>query len=362
MSINSTVGKVGDLKPSNKQRNSNLELYRIIVMLLIVCHHYVVNSEVSSLMSADDLCARSIFFRIFGAWGKTGINCFVLITGYFLCMSSINIRKYLKLYLQVKFYWITILLLFMIFGTATLNLKTLIGILPFSTIGVSFTNAFMAFYLFIPFLNIVIRNMTKSQHVWLIAVLLFIYTVLGMTGSVSYNYVSWFCTLYFISSYIRLYGLPHNESTSFWGWTTLAVLLTSICSIFVPVMIGRPATYYFVSDSNHICALLLAVSSFMWFKNLHIKQSKIINVIGASTFGVFLIHTRGSEMRHWLWYDLIDTGGHYYDQYYWLYAIGCALAIFMVCSIIDIIRINTIEKWALSIVDRIVLIFKSDGK
>ena len=27
-----------------KQRESNLELYRIIVMLLIVAHHYVVNS------------------------------------------------------------------------------------------------------------------------------------------------------------------------------------------------------------------------------------------------------------------------------------------------------------------------------
>lgn len=28
----------------SKERNSNLELYRIIVMLLIVAHHYVVNS------------------------------------------------------------------------------------------------------------------------------------------------------------------------------------------------------------------------------------------------------------------------------------------------------------------------------
>lgn len=32
------------MQPQVKQRNSNLELYRIIVMLLIVAHHYVVNS------------------------------------------------------------------------------------------------------------------------------------------------------------------------------------------------------------------------------------------------------------------------------------------------------------------------------
>lgn len=66
--------------PVSKTRDSNLELFRIIVMLLIVAHHYVVNSEVSSLMRNDDITCRSIFFNIFGAWGKTGINCFVLIS------------------------------------------------------------------------------------------------------------------------------------------------------------------------------------------------------------------------------------------------------------------------------------------
>lgn len=35
---------------NNKVRNSNLELYRIIVMLLIVAHHYVVNSGLIDVM------------------------------------------------------------------------------------------------------------------------------------------------------------------------------------------------------------------------------------------------------------------------------------------------------------------------
>ena len=36
-----------------KQRNSNLELYRIIVMLLIVAHHYVVNSGLMEEMEKE---------------------------------------------------------------------------------------------------------------------------------------------------------------------------------------------------------------------------------------------------------------------------------------------------------------------
>lgn len=63
-----------------KERNSNLELYRIIIMLLIVAHHYVVNSGLIQLMQNSETTNNSIFLYLFGMWGKTGINCFMLIT------------------------------------------------------------------------------------------------------------------------------------------------------------------------------------------------------------------------------------------------------------------------------------------
>lgn len=45
-----------------KQRNSNLELYRIIVMLLIVAHHSVFHSGVMEEMAQNPLCARVYSF------------------------------------------------------------------------------------------------------------------------------------------------------------------------------------------------------------------------------------------------------------------------------------------------------------
>ena len=77
--------QMGTLK---KNRDSNLELYRIIVMLLIVAHHYVVNSGLTAAdgpIYTDPLSWRSMFLLLLGAWGKTGINCFVLITGSDKC-------------------------------------------------------------------------------------------------------------------------------------------------------------------------------------------------------------------------------------------------------------------------------------
>ena len=69
-------------------RDSNIELYRILMMLLIIAHHYVVNSGLDTKggpIYADPLSAPSLFLLLFGAWGKMGLNCFVLVTGYYMC-------------------------------------------------------------------------------------------------------------------------------------------------------------------------------------------------------------------------------------------------------------------------------------
>ena len=79
----------------NNIRNSNLELLRIITMLLIVAHHYVVNSglfQIGGPIKSDLMSLKSMFLLVFGAWGKIGINAFVLITGYFMCTSDITLR------------------------------------------------------------------------------------------------------------------------------------------------------------------------------------------------------------------------------------------------------------------------------
>ena len=102
-----------------KERSSNLELFRIITMILIVAHHYVVNSGLAYIdgpICANPLSWRSLFLLIFGAWGKIGINCFVLITGYFMCRSSITLKKFAKLLCEVMFYKIIIGCIFMISG------------------------------------------------------------------------------------------------------------------------------------------------------------------------------------------------------------------------------------------------------
>lgn len=332
-----------------KVRNSNLELYRILLMLAIVAHHYVVNSGLMPVIESEPLSWKNGFFYLFGMWGKTGINCFVLITGYFMCKSEITWQKFMKLILEVEFYNIVIFFIFYFTGYNTPSIKNILMVFwPIGGVKKGFTSCFILFYLFIPFLTILVKGMSKRQHLLLIALCLFIYTFLGMAPAikVSYNYVTWFCVLFMIAAYIRLYGIPIKRKIN-WGGYLLISILVSMISVIGLIFLKQKlhiSPYWLVSDSHAIMAIVVAVCGLMYFKDLKMPQSKIINTIASSIFGVLLIHANSDTMRQWLWKDTIDVVGQYYSSYAIIWAILAVVTIFIVCVVIDQLRIHIIER------------------
>lgn len=344
-------------------RNSNLELYRIIVMILIVAHHYVVNSGVMELMYEHPFSGNAIFLFLFGMWGKIGINCFVLITGYFMCERTISTRKFLKLILEVEFYNIVIYALFVGTGYETISISGIVkAILPITSIATNFTACFLVFYLCIPFLNVLISNINQKQHIKLLGLLGFIYIFMGTLPkfSVTMNYVSWFIVLYFSAAYIRLY--PRNifkKSKALavsMGTACFMCIASVLCCVWLGARINRQIAYVFVVDSNQFLAVCMAVTSFLFFKNLNIKQSRIINTIASSTFGVLLIHANSDTMRAWLWNTVLDVPNRFSLSLGTLVfrSIVSVLGVFAVCVVIDQIRIRTIENVLLNFTEKAV--------
>ena len=329
------------------KRESNLELFRIITMLLIVAHHYVVNSGLTAVdgpVYSAPASKASIFLFLFGAWGKIGINCFVMITGYFMCKSQITAKKFAKLVGEWLLYRYAIHLIFIITGYEALTLKSIIEIIvPITNISQNFTSCFVVFWLFIPFLNILISHINERQHFYLLLLAGFTYVFLGTAHRVTMNYVSWFIVLYLIASYIRIYPKKWMDSIAVTAIMLILSVLVSAASVVVCAKIGKNA-FLFVTDSNTFLAVLVGVFAFLFFKNIKIPYNKLINTIAASTFGVLLIHAHSDAMRQWLWKDTLDNVGHYGDKYMPLYVIGCVLCVFIVCVIIDVIRINLLEK------------------
>lgn len=292
--------------------------------------------------------------------GKTGINCFVLITGYFMCKSQISLKKFLKILLEVEFYTICIYRIFVLSGYASFSIKDFAkACVPLHGIGSGFTHSYLVFYLFIPFINILINNISKNMFQKLLYLSIIIFSVMPnmMLGGMTMNYIVWFVIIYLCGAYLRLY-LDDKISQKVWGIGMLLSLLASWTSVILGAIlsqkINKDITYFFVADSNKILAIITAITSFMFFKSLDIKHNKYINIIAASTFGVFQIHANSNLMRTWLWHDVCKNNEVYSTGMIYIHSIVVVLLIYIVCTIIDIIRIRMVEKPVFMLYDKIV--------
>jgi hypothetical protein len=104
--------------------------------------------------------------------------------------------------------------------------------------------------------------------------------------------------------------------------------------------------YWFVSDSNAILAVLVGISSFMFFKDVSIPYNRFINTLGASTFGVLLIHANSDAMRTWLWCDTLNNVGIFSSPtlVVIVHSIISVLLVYSFCTVIDWLRIKFLEQ------------------
>lgn len=340
-----------------KHRDSNIELFRIVSMLLIVASHY--NFYLSPLKVADPDSINTIFYRILGiVGGKPGIDGFILITGYFMCKKEITLQKYLKLLGQIWFYNIVIFCVFYLAGRDTLSIDRVLSVIcPFLKIHTDcFISTFLVFFLTIPFVNALLHNLTVLQHRWLIILCIYCFVLLPMLTPFAYSNVNemiWYDVLYIIAAYIKLH--PHPVFQRIWPWLMVGGgIFLAVCVLCIfNVAYGRLA-----GPTNSLFALGMSVCFFMVFLNMKIGYVPLINHFGAATFGVILIHSNSNAMRSWLFKEVIDNTGHYYDAHFILYTLFCILVIYVVCAMIDMVRIRTVEKVWMKIVEKITVTIK----
>lgn len=355
------MNKENEINVLNNRR-TNLELYRIIFMYMIVLHHYVVNSGLIQQMKMQGDFTKNLVYAIAGGWGKLGINCFVLITGFFMCKSNITIKKFIKLFSEVEFYNVTIYFIFLISGRyEPFGIKQFIkSVFPFYDIGSGFTSCYLLFYLLIPYLNLLIKQLDKKRYINLLGIILMIYTIIPSIPkmSITFNYVTWFCIIYLIGAFIRLYADEISFLSSKVGIKCLICFFVAICSIAIGTYFSdeiHERYWLFVSECNKLLALLPAVFAFLWFKDLNVRYNKAINTVAASTFGVLMIHANSDTMRQWLWNDVLHNAQMYKSNYFVIHMFVSTIIIFIICVIIDMARIKFLETPYMKLIDKIIV-------
>ena len=193
------------------ERQSNIELLRIIAMLMIVGLHFWGFAKVSKgyVMTNSD---NNLIFDIMESFCICGVNIFVLITGYFSSNTvTINFQKICSLLIDVAFWGTLGLIVSMFLWSESFDIVKWIKIvIPYFWKSRWFVEAYIILVVLIPFLNKCINTISKKSHLILIITLLLLFSIWPTflpnppIDDYGYGFIH-FITLYVIAIWIRRY-------------------------------------------------------------------------------------------------------------------------------------------------------------
>lgn len=330
---------------TNINRLSNFELLRIIMMIMIVFHHYCVNSGLQNLLVENEPMMNSFFILLFSIGGKIGVNGFLILSGYFLINSYFNRKKIYKLIFEIVFYNIFVTVFLYILGYSfTLKdyVKILIPII--FDFPESFIGTYILIYLLSPFINNGIKNISNKQFKFILVILIMYFSILQtFLFRNTWNYLGWGITMYMVGAYLRINDVNISIKKSFILFIINIVIiwLSSILNLYFHFLDDY---FFMITNANKFFIFSASILLFLLFKNISIKQNHIINKFAGSTFGVLLLHSNCEQMRKWLWNDFLDVTSFFNSSLFILHMFITVFCIYIICSIIDFLRIKFIEK------------------
>ena len=325
-----------------KKRDSNIELLRMIAMLMIIAHHFAVHG--GFFFQNRQITGNMLFLQWLSIGGKIGVNLFVLISGYFLAAASeIRIQKAVKLWLQIFFYSVVIYLIFCLTGLTGFSVRGLVeALFPILSKQWWFASSYFLLYLLSPVINRGLRKLSQKKHLLLLAVLaVFWYGIPVFTWLPErLRDLLWFVFLYCISGYLRRYNSAEKQKAGTWLTIGTGLLLLSFgYAVFLLDFLvkyqDRYETAYF--QTWQILMLLTAIPLLLGFVRLKVKNSSLINKLAAASFGIYLIHD-SNYVRYFLWQDLLNSAAYRDSAVLIPYAIGAVILVYLVCMVLESIR------------------------
>ncbi len=337
---------------SKVNRNLNIEVLRIVAMFMIIAGHAITHTNILENISGYNFYIIKFFEIVF----NVGVNIYVLISGYLLCDKQFKFKKIILLWLQIFFYSTLIYFVLVILGQINFEIREFANVLlPISGNRYWFARVYLGLYLLSPFLNILINNMNKKQHQYLLIVCTVLFslwrsfipfaTTLNVEGG---NSIIWFCVLYVFAAYIKRYGILCCKTKILIVFTFCCYLIAYFSAIFIETISqkmgfgGKGASLFTTYTSFPM--LFGAVGSLCIFLNSpQIKKfSKIILWFSLSSFSVYLIHDN-PYLRDIIW-DLFKINEIANKIYIAPYILLIAIIIFAICTLLDKILFTQINK------------------
>lgn len=271
------------------ERKSNIELLRIISMLMVLTVH--ADGAALGLPALHGNLAGATAYDLWRLAIESaaiiGVNCFTMISGYF----GIRLRwRSAAAYLfQCAFYAVGIYTVLMLCFPGRLPLTGWAeSWLVLTHTDLWYVPAYFGLMLLSPVLNAGLEALDKRQYTWLLAAFTLFNLWCGWWWQGSFNPTGYtlvqLILVYMTARYICLHVSPTSISRRRPAIT--AVYMLSTAGIFVTSLYMEPTRAF---AYNSPLVLISTVSLFMLFTTMHI-QSRAINYAARSAFAAYLIH------------------------------------------------------------------------
>lgn len=269
----------------NKVRQSNFELLRIFCMLGVITGHAL--QSLYDLHTQNFSVVNTVQIVLMNAC-VVGVNCFILISGYFRIKQSW--KGFLNLYLQLLFYaCVSALVCLWLRPDQSLLVSLKRIAFPLTESGLWFIAAYVGLYLVAPLLNAALDKQDSRQRSITLVMLLLVDIYIGYMHQTEEVTISGYHLIHFIVMYYLGAWLSEYKPLIIrrkWGGVWLLVILLNtglhaIKMVFLPIAIIYSMRY------NSPMNMLATISFFCWAMTWKV-QSAFINKVAVSVLAVYI--------------------------------------------------------------------------
>ena len=292
-----------------KERQSNIELLRIIAIIGVVVLHYNNPSIGGGMIYAEQGSINFYTLYFLESIFVCAVDLFMLISGYFMCNSKkVNLWKPLELIIQVALFNEAVYLLRVVMHSTSFSIKSVFtSLIPANY----FVILYCCVFVLSPYINRLIGELSQKDLGGLICIVIMLFAVyptivdvlgelrsdefiglssVGMYGSqYGYSIVN-FMLMYLIGAFLRL-GKPKLLE-----WKTISLcglLLLDIILMTVWARVNDITGFFTARSAWEYCnplVILEAVLLFILFSRLELDVIKPVNKLAEGVFSVYLLH------------------------------------------------------------------------
>lgn len=289
-------------------RQSGIELLKIIAIILIVISHVVQtltspNLEIFYQEYVIDISKATtdiqkivlVIFRHFGTWGN---SLFFICSAWFLLKSSAY-KKKKWFHMLVEIWLVSIIIMIMSYGLLAGNISpkmVIKSIFPTLFANNWYMTCYLLFYPIHPILNDIIKHMSQRQLFRSMSALAILYIFLDFIKSNWFfpsSLILW-VTIYFVIAYMQKYLMSYADNVKLNIIVMFLNMIGFVGIILLTEMIGLHISFlndkmmHWANGCNPFL-IFMSISMFNIARNIQFKN-RLINWISSLSLLIYIIH------------------------------------------------------------------------